>query len=94
MLFRSILAAQQTLANMAFETQDFTDVQKADILITQQWLRLVFWQAAMRQGLLSSKEAEEVLRYDFPCKIARSLCKVLAEIDREAIFIHGMAIVG
>ncbi|PMD32032.1 hypothetical protein L207DRAFT_518910 [Hyaloscypha variabilis F] len=89
-----ILAAQQTLASMAFETQDFTDVQKADILITQQWLRLVFWQAAMRQGLLSSKEVEEVLRYDFPCKIARSLCKVLAEIDREAIFIHGMAIVG
>ncbi|KAE9363013.1 hypothetical protein N431DRAFT_356940 [Stipitochalara longipes BDJ] len=87
-----ILAAQQTLAIMAFEAQDFTDVQKADILITQQWLRLVFWQAAMRQGLLSSKSPEEVLRYDFPCKIARSLCKVLAEIDKEAIFIHGMAI--
>ena len=88
-----ILAAQQTLANMSFETQDFTDVQKADILITQQWLRLVFWQAAMRQGILSSKSADEVLRYDFPCKIARSLCTVLAEVDKEAIFIHGMAIV-
>jgi hypothetical protein len=88
-----ILAAQQTLTNLSFHSQDFTDVQKADILITQQWLRLVFWQAAMRQGLLSSTSPEEVLRYEFPCKIARSLCEVLAEIDREAIFIHGMAIV-
>jgi hypothetical protein len=88
-----ILAAQQTLTNMAFEAQEFTDVQKADILIAQQWLRLVFWQAAMRQGLLSSNSSEEVLRYDFPRKIAKSLCDVLAEIDKEAIFIHGMAIV-
>ena len=88
-----ILAAQQNLTNLAFETQEFTDVQKADILITQQWLRLVFWQAAMRQGLLSSKSPEEVLRYDFPCTVARCLCKVLGEIDKEAIFIHGMAIV-
>lgn len=88
-----ILAAQQALKNMAFEAQEFTDVQKADILITQQWLRLVFWQAAMRQGLLSSKSPEEVLRYDFPCEIAMCLCKVLAAIDKEAIFIHGMAIV-
>jgi hypothetical protein len=89
----NILAAQQALTSMSFKAQEFTDVQKADILITQQWLHLVFWQAAMRQGLLSSKSSEEVLRYEFPCKIARSLCKVLAEIDREAIFIHGMAIV-
>jgi hypothetical protein len=68
-----ILAAQQSLTSMSFQADEFTDVQKADIL--------------------SSKSPEEVLRYEFPCNIARSLCKVLAEIDREAIFIHGMAIV-
>lgn len=88
-----ILAAQQILTEMSFKEQDFTDVQKADMLITQQWLRLVFWQAAMKQGLLSGKATEEELRYDFPRTIARSLCAVLGEIDREVIFIHGMAIV-
>ncbi|WYZ37750.1 hypothetical protein EsH8_II_001256 [Colletotrichum jinshuiense] len=30
-----------------------TDIQKADLLITQQWLRLIVWQSSMRQGLLS-----------------------------------------
>jgi hypothetical protein len=89
----SILSAQRRLASMRFETENLTDVQKADILVTQQWLRLVFWQSAMRQGLLSSSTEEEVLSYAFPCRVAGTLCVVLGEIAREAIFVHGMAIV-
>ncbi|KAH6680056.1 RING-3 protein [Plectosphaerella plurivora] len=30
-----------------------TDIQKADLLITQQWLRLIVWQSSMRQNLLT-----------------------------------------
>lgn len=88
-----ILAAQQTLSNLRFDVTGFTDVQKADILITQQWLRLVFWQSAMRQGLLSSANKEPALSYSFPCIVARSLCEMLDSISIFAIFIHGMAIV-
>ena len=89
----AILSAQKELQGMRFETEHLTDVQKADILITQQWLRLVFWQSAMRQGLLSSSAEEEVLGYAFPCRVAAQLCVVMGEISREAIFVHGMAIV-
>jgi hypothetical protein len=88
-----ILSALHILGNMTFVAQDYTDVQKADILITHQWLRLVFWQAAMKQGFLSSTSPEAALRYDFPCTVARSLCEVIPEISREAICIHGVAIV-
>lgn len=88
-----ILAAQQTLASMRFDVDNLTDIQKADILITQQWLRLVFWQWSMRQGLLSSSADELVLSYNFPCRIAKSLCAVLESLPAAAILGHGMAIV-
>jgi hypothetical protein len=88
-----ILAAQHTLASLRFEVENLTDIQKADILITQQWLRLVFWQLSMRQGLLSSASEDATLSYQFPCVVAKSLCIALGEISMAAVFIHGMAIV-
>jgi hypothetical protein len=88
-----ILNAQHTLAGLRFDVDNLTDIQKADILITQQWLRLVFWQLSMRQGLLSSASEDATLSYQFPCVIAKSLCAALGEISMAAVFIHGMAIV-
>lgn len=88
-----ILAAQHTLASLRFEVENLTDIQKADVLITQQWLRLVFWQLSMRQGLLSSASEDATLSYQFPCVVAKSLCIALGEISMAAVFIHGMAIV-
>lgn len=88
-----MLTAQHALASMRFDVDNLTDVQKADILITQQWLRLVFWQSSMRQGLLSSTAEDATLSYQFPCLIAKSLCTVLGTISSVAILIHGMAIV-
>jgi hypothetical protein len=91
-----MLAAQENLSSMQlaqFEINSLTDIQKADILITQQWLRLVFWQACMRQGFLSSAAKETVLTYQFPCEVARALCAVLQSLPTNAILIHGVAIV-
>jgi hypothetical protein len=89
-----ILTTQEKLAKMTFNTDKLIDVQMTDILVTQQWLRLVFWQFAMRKGVLSSmEETPEVLRYDFPCRIAESLCGALNNIQTEAISTHGVAIV-
>jgi hypothetical protein len=88
-----ILEVQETLICMRFDIDSPTDINKADILITQQWLRLVFWQLSMRQGLLSSTSDEQALTYHFPCEIAKSLCGVLESLPMRAILIHGMAIV-
>ncbi len=88
-----IISAQQTLADLRFDLDNLTDIQKADILIAQQWLRLVFWQLSMRQGLLSSTSTNPFLSYQFPCVIARGLCIALGKISMAAVHIHGMAIV-
>jgi hypothetical protein len=88
-----ILAAQNTLQDLHFDLGNLTDIQKADILIAQQWLRLVFWQLSMRQSLLSSSSVDPYFTYQFPCVVAKSLCVALGKISMAAVFLHGMAIV-
>src|SRR4051812_22383169 len=42
--------ALQRQLNLPHPSQlSLTDIQKADILVTQQWLRLIVWQSSMRQ---------------------------------------------
>jgi hypothetical protein len=46
----NIQLLQDRLRALQLDHNSLTTVQKADIRVTQQWLRLIFWQAAMRQG--------------------------------------------
>lgn len=69
-----------------------TDIQKADILITQQWLRLIVWQSSMRQGLLSSNAEDESMTFRYPLKIAHSLLNVISSLPTTSIEVHGMGI--
>lgn len=69
-----------------------TDIQKADILVTQQWLRLIVWQSSMRQGLLSSHAEDESMTFRYPLKIAHSLLDVITSLPTTSIEVHGMGI--
>lgn len=69
-----------------------TDIQKADILVTQQWLRLIVWQSSMRQGLLSSHAEDESMTFRYPLKIAHSLLNVISSLPTTSIEVHGMGI--
>ncbi|KAM0720398.1 hypothetical protein Q7P37_004534 [Cladosporium fusiforme] len=69
-----------------------SDIQRADVLITQQWLRLVFWQAALRLGLISSSAEDSALTYHYPITIASSLCEIVKSLPPVAIQVHGLGI--
>ncbi|KAH8600915.1 hypothetical protein B0O99DRAFT_293453 [Bisporella sp. PMI_857] len=69
-----------------------TDIQKADILVTQQWLRLIVWQSSMRQGLLSWNAEDESMTFRYPLKIAHSLLEVISSLPIKSIEVHGMGI--
>jgi hypothetical protein len=71
---------------------DPTAIQKADLLITQQWLRLIVWQSSFRQNLLSWASAHESMHFAFPLAIARRTAAVLASLPPRAIEVHGMGI--
>ena len=90
---QNIATIQHSLNAMSFETSDLTDIQRADVLVTQQWLRLIFWQASMRQGLVSSASLDPAFLYDYPTTIAKRLCDVMTKLPITAILVHGLGIV-
>ena len=89
----NIAAIQHDLNAISFETGGLSDIQKADVLITQQWLRLIFWQASMRQGLVSSTSQDPVFYYDYPISIAKTLCEMMSKLPTNAVLVHGSGIV-
>ncbi|KAF4627509.1 hypothetical protein G7Y89_g10641 [Cudoniella acicularis] len=85
-------ALQQQLNRPHPSHISLTDIQKADILVTQQWLRLIIWQSSMRQGLLSSNAEDESMTFRYPLKIAHSLLDVISSLPTTSIEVHGMGI--
>lgn len=87
------LAALQNHLMQPLDVSCISDIQKADVLITQQWLRLVFWQASLRQGLISTSSTHRAFKYDYPLEIASSLCQIVRSLPPVAIQVHGLGIV-
>lgn len=81
-----------TVSSIAAPEPELTEIQKADLLVTQQWLRLVVWQASFRQGLLSWKHAHEAMRFGFPLAIAHRTAACLAALPAHAFEAHGMGV--
>ncbi|KAG9746140.1 hypothetical protein KCU73_g7698, partial [Aureobasidium melanogenum] len=69
-----------------------SEIQRADVLITQQWLRLMVWQTALRLGLISSKSMDPSYSYTYPIQIAASLHNVLKTLPSAAMEYHGLGI--
>ncbi|EPE32242.1 hypothetical protein GLAREA_07375 [Glarea lozoyensis ATCC 20868] len=88
-----IYTALQQQLNLSHPAQlSLTDIQRADILVTQQWLKLIVWQSSMRQGLLSSTASNESMTFSYPLKIAHSLLGVISSLPTTSIEVHGMGI--
>lgn len=90
--FENVAAIQHELNKLDFTNTKMTEIQKADVLITHQWLRLIFWQASMRQGLINSSSTDEIFFYNYPILIARDLCQVMRGMEVDAIRVHGLGI--
>lgn len=88
----NIAGIQHSLNEISFDGTTLTDVQKADVFITHHWLRLIFWQASMRQGLVSYDATDPIFFYDYPIKIARDMCTAMAYLTLDAIMVHGLGI--
>ncbi|KXJ87009.1 hypothetical protein Micbo1qcDRAFT_167756, partial [Microdochium bolleyi] len=79
-------------SNDPYEEPEPTDIQKADLLMTQQWLRLIVWQSSFRQGLLSTATADESMTFSYPLCIAKDTAAILQSLPSHAIEVHGMGI--
>ncbi|KFY01294.1 hypothetical protein V490_00985 [Pseudogymnoascus sp. VKM F-3557] len=70
----------------------FADSQKADILVTQQWIRLIVWQTALQRGLLSSTSPNPCMTFQYPLEIASFVLNITSTIPTFSIMVHGRGI--
>lgn len=74
------------------ERLEISEVQEADILISQQWLRTILWQLSTSRMLLSSSASNEALRFSFPIQISQDLLKITNRMSAETLEVHGIGI--
>ncbi|KAL7948759.1 hypothetical protein V8C42DRAFT_341804 [Trichoderma barbatum] len=66
-----LIAIQESLESITAKSLDYDLVQRADYNITRHWMRILIWQQAMSQSLLSSCADDDSMTFLFPSKIAQ-----------------------
>jgi hypothetical protein len=91
-VYSDLSLLQDHLRDLKIEVAGLSEIQKADVLITQQWLRLIFWQTALRFGYISTAATDPAFTYNFPVDVAMALCNVVKGLPPVAIQVHGLGI--
>ena len=84
---------QQQLTDAVPLNLKCTEIQEADMRITQQWLRTIVWQLSTASGCLSSTNADESMTFRYPIEIAKDLASVTMRISLPAMQVHGIGLV-
>lgn len=69
------------------------ELQRADITMTQQWMRIFLWQHALNVTNLSSEHQNEEFSFSFPAKVAQNVLSNLSSLSRQSIEAHGPGMV-
>ncbi|OBT69533.1 hypothetical protein VE03_01233 [Pseudogymnoascus sp. 23342-1-I1] len=74
------------------EVPTLSPMQKADLIITRQWLRTVTWQMAISNIRLPAENQSESLSLSLPLRLSSELRQFLAHMSHKAVGIHGSGI--
>jgi len=87
---RNALAlAQQQLSCDEASLSLEDELQRADIIMTQQWMRIFLWQHALNVTKMSSEHQNEEFSFAFPAKVAQTVLSNLSSLSRQSIEAHG-----
>lgn len=83
-----------TLATAKNFSIELTDTQNVDLIVTRYWLCVLLWQKALSRFLLTANASvdQSVLSIVFPTSLSSSLRQSLASVSRQAVDVHGAAI--
>lgn len=68
------------------------DTQKANLRVTQLWLRIIIWQLRLRFGHLTESAMQLSLTYHYPLEVAKDLTLSTRDLSIESIKIHGVGL--
>lgn len=93
---RDAIAAAQKQLNQRFiaVTGEDNEVQRADIFLTQQWMRVFLWQYSLSLTNLFSDHESEEFSLSFPAQVAKTALGIVSTLSRESLEAHGPGMVG
>ncbi|KAK2005078.1 fungal-specific transcription factor domain-containing protein [Colletotrichum falcatum] len=89
---------QRKLEEIPLDSDASNDVQRADIVVTRQWMQAVLWKVTMNHGRLWSSgnhhnsSSSNVTSLSHPIQIAKDFLQLISQLPSTAIEAHGPGI--
>lgn len=97
----TIMCSKETLCQLQSQLSQrlqwptaYHALQRTDIAITQQWLRVLLWQLSLKNIFLSSASADDSMRLTYPVHVARDAIMLISNVPQETFVAHGPGMVG
>ncbi|KAK2040554.1 fungal-specific transcription factor domain-containing protein [Colletotrichum somersetense] len=90
--------AQRKLQEIPLDSDASNDVQRADIVVTRQWMQAVLWKVTMNHGRAwssgsySNNNNNNVTSLSHPIQIAKEFLQLISQLPSTAIEAHGPGI--
>ena len=85
----SLASFNNELMRIPISTQNHHDLQKADLSVTQQWLRLMFWKLAINKVVMTANSTDDIRSVFFPISLAKDLLSNISTMSIDTLEAHG-----
>lgn len=89
----ALMLAQQQLSDDEASRGLQNELQRADISMTQQWMRIFLWQHALSVTNLQSANEQNEFSFAFPATVAQSALSFLSSLPKASLEAHGPGMV-
>lgn len=86
---KALTLAQQQLSDDDDSRNLQNELERADISMTQQWMRIFLWQHALGVTSLRSSYEDDEFSFSFPAKVAQNVLGHLTTIQKANLEAHG-----
>ena len=71
---------------------DLRDTQKANLRVTQLWLRVIIWQLRLRLGYLAEESYQLSLTFRYPIEVAKDVMLSTRDLPIDSFRVHGVGL--
>ncbi|KAG4444360.1 hypothetical protein IFR05_000125 [Cadophora sp. M221] len=89
---QALIQLQELLKTTIPDSSERTDIQQADLRVSQQWVRTLVWQLCVGKGFLSSQSSDESMSFQYPISIARDVVQVASSLPVKAFEANGVGL--
>lgn len=72
---------------------EWNEIQRSDVSITQQWLRMLVWQLSLSNVTMSSEPGDDSMSFAYPAHVSRDAIRSISTVSFDALVAHGPGMV-